>query len=359
MPPQRAAAPAAAQTQTQAQTQAARPQPPSDFERLLAKDHRLEYEPFGGKGNIRLSVSIVQNLICVKTKSGKGCSENDALKFMAMCQAKRMNPFEGDCYLIGYDGKNGPEFSMITAHQTYLKRAELHPEYDGMKSGLIVHEDNEDGTYTTKEIEGDFYESDQIVVGGWAEVHFKNRKVPTKKRLRLERFKKPFGVWVDDAAGMICKCAEADALRSSFPTMLGGLYMREEMELQVNAPVKPDFGPTDMLKGNPPQMFNPTPTENGNAQPGQAAQPAAAPASVPAPAPAPAAEPTPIDKLRQLQQKTGIDDNRMLNYLVGIGASDTATSLEEVALSSPEIIPMVIEHWADVSANILSQGKAK
>jgi len=32
---------------------------------------------------------------------------------------------------------------------------------------------------------------------------------------------------------MICKCAEADALRSTFPTMLGGLYTREEVNASM------------------------------------------------------------------------------------------------------------------------------
>lgn len=46
----------------------------------------------------------------------------------------------------------------------------------------------------------------------------------------MERFNKGFAQWAVDPAGMICKCAEADALRSSFPTLLGGLYMRDEMD---------------------------------------------------------------------------------------------------------------------------------
>jgi hypothetical protein len=33
---------------------------------------------------------------------------------------------------------------------------------------------------------------------------------------------------------MICKCAEADALRASFLTMLGGLYLKEEFHGRVS-----------------------------------------------------------------------------------------------------------------------------
>jgi hypothetical protein len=102
----------------------------------------MQYVPFGAKDAIKLSVRIVQEMICVPSRSGKVCNETDALKFMMFCKAKALNPFEGDCYLLGYDSEDGKtaSFSLITAHQAYLKRAEVHPEFDGMDSGVIVRE---------------------------------------------------------------------------------------------------------------------------------------------------------------------------------------------------------------------------
>lgn len=198
----------------------------------------VDYVPYGAGDKVRLNVEIVQKFIAVPTRSGKTCSEKDAVKFMAMCQAKRLNPWEGDCFLIGFDGKDGQaQFSMFTAHQAFLKRAELHPEFDGMKSGLIlIH----DGALTYGE--GDFFLDDQEVLGGWATVHFKTRRHPMHKTLKLSRFKKTYGLWVDDPAGMIVKCAECDALRSAFPTMNGGLYLRDEIDVSsfgmtVDAPL--------------------------------------------------------------------------------------------------------------------------
>jgi phage recombination protein Bet len=208
---------------------------PTDFQRLLEKPHEraMEFVPYGATDRIKLSVAVVQKLVAVRTKSGATCSDRDAMRFMMMCQAQRLNPFAGDAFLIGYDGKDGPQFSLITAHQAFLKRAELHPEYDGMKSGVIVMQ--EDGSVV--DLEGDFFLPDQKVIGGWATVFFKNRKVPCTRRIRLSRFQKSFGVWQDDAGGMICKCAEADALRSSFPTLLGGLFLRDEIDLKMETNV--------------------------------------------------------------------------------------------------------------------------
>jgi phage recombination protein Bet len=193
----------------------------------------VEFVPFGTKDKIQLSIEIVKRLICVKTKTGKSCSDDDAFRFMLMCQAKKLNPFEGDAFLIGYDTQTGPSFSLITAHQAFLKRAEVHQEFDGMESGTIVLRD---GKIT--DLVGDWHMPQDNILGGWATVYFKNRKHPMTKRLRLARFNKNYGIWREDPAGMIVKCAEADALRSSFPTMLGGMFISEELPA-VEAEVVP------------------------------------------------------------------------------------------------------------------------
>src|SRR5437660_1505366 len=195
------------------------------------KDERLvEFVPIGCTDKIKLSVKIVQNLIAVPTRGGRTCSERDALRFIMLCAARKLNPFEGDAFLIGYDGKNGPEFSLITAHQALMKRAEVHPEFDGMESGVIV----QNGEFTA-ELSGDFHTEEQTLVGAWAKVFFKTRKYPSTERIALRNFIKrtsdgtPTKFWNENPSGQIVKCAEASALRKAFPTMCGGMYLREEI----------------------------------------------------------------------------------------------------------------------------------
>lgn len=206
----------------------------------------MEFVPFGGTDKIKLTVNIVQNLVAVPTRSGKTCSERDALKFMALCQAQRLNPFAGDAFLIGYDSQTGPTFSLITAHQAFLKRAETSPDYEGMESGIVILK----GDSETVDREGDFHLPDETVVGGWAKVHRKGR-TPTYRRLRMARFNKGFAQWKEDPAGMICKCAEADALRSTFPTLLGGLYHGGEI-IDISSSAAPAEMPSRLAELAPP-----------------------------------------------------------------------------------------------------------
>ena len=187
----------------------------------------MEFIPFGAADKIKLSISIVKNIVAVPTKSGKTCTDRDALKFMMLCQAQRLNPFVQDAYLVGYDGKNGPVFTLITAHQSILKRAETCPDYEGMDSGVILVD--EAGNVTERE--GDFCLPSENVVGGWAKVYRKGRR-PMYRRLSIAamrpNYETPF--WSEEKApGQIVKCAEADALRSTFPTLIGGLYTQGEI----------------------------------------------------------------------------------------------------------------------------------
>lgn len=216
---------------------------------VAKEDRTMEYVPFGSEDKIKLSVKIIQDIVCIPTRTGKVCDEREAMKFMMLCKARALNPFEGDGFLMGYEGRDGISWSLITAHQAFLKRAEPHPEFAGMRSGVVLAEFAKcpacDGAGQLKsnkpcrrcnemgvsdEVEGDILPKGATLHGGWATIFFKNRPEPMHKRVALAVFKKPFGRWNDDPAGMIVKCAEADALRSSFPTKLGGLYLKEEVE---------------------------------------------------------------------------------------------------------------------------------
>lgn len=204
--------------------------------RVAASEKPMEFVPFGSDQKIKLTVSIVKSVCCTPTKSGRRCSDSDALKFMMLCQALGLNPFANDAYLVGYDSnKDGvivPTFSLITAHQALLKRAEIHPEYDGMESGIVIR--NEAGTI--EERQSCFIMDGEEVLGGWAKV-FRKSKRPSYSKLAMSQRKPkyPSQFWEGSkAAEQIQKCAEADAMRLAFPTKIGGLFLREEMDFPIN-----------------------------------------------------------------------------------------------------------------------------
>lgn len=190
------------------------------------EDKTVTFTAFGSDTEVKLSIAMVRKFLCKPT--AKGCVPNDAdcMGFMMLCQARALNPWERDAFLVGYDSRdNGPEFSVITAISAFTKRAESSSDFDGLESGVIVK--TKDGAIEYRE--GDFYLDGETIVGGWANVYKKNVRIPYKSRLRLQARYKDTKFWKSDTAGMIVKNAEADALRMAFPTKLGGLYLAGEI----------------------------------------------------------------------------------------------------------------------------------
>lgn len=276
---------------------------------------QVEFIPHGSQDKLKLTVAMVKSMLAVPTKSKKYPEDKDCIKFIALCQARKLNPFEGDAFLIGYDTKDGPVFNLITAHQAFLKRAETHPQFNGMRSGVIVERDG-----NLVDLEGDFHLETDKVIGGWASVYFKNRQHPMIKRLRLKRFQKPWGIWQEDPAGMIVKCTEADALRSSFPTMLGGMYMREEM--------KEDQGTVAMTA----PIFTPPPVDT---------------ASQPEPELKPL---TPKEKVKHLCEESGISEEDLVDFL---GNKEIAEP-DDVKIDdlSDAAVDNVLEKWDAIEHEI-------
>lgn len=221
----------------------------------LQAKNEVEFTPFGSDDKIKLSLAVIRNYIAVPTKEKDLPDDRNCMRFMMLCRSRRLNPFEGDAYMIGFrkGGDDGNiEWSLITSQSAFMKRAELHPEFDGFESGIII-KDSEDRFI---EREGDFAWPGDVVMGGWCAVHFKTRKFPVRKKVQLSTYKKNFGVWLTDPAGMICKVAEVHALRDAFPTSLGGMMLREEaMEIPAEVIATREAKRPEFAQGLPaPQL---------------------------------------------------------------------------------------------------------
>lgn len=187
----------------------------------------VDIDVFGSGKQIRLTSVEVRKLVANPTKSGKLPSNRDIMLFMKLCEAKGLNPYVQDAYLVGYDTQEGPKFSCITAHKAMLKRAELAENFDGMESGVIVIS-KDDGDM--QHIEGDVYDEEHFqLLGGWCKIYQKDRSKQVFKTARLKSYDKKRSQWNTDKPWMICKCAEAKALRAGYPNDLSGMYIAEEM----------------------------------------------------------------------------------------------------------------------------------
>lgn len=214
----------------------------------------ISYIPLGSEDKITLSINIIRTFLVTPTKSGSLPSNTDCMKMLALCRAQRLDPFQRDVYLAGYDGKNGPEFSIIIAHNVFLKRAVASKDYDGMESGIIYID--HDGVRQSEP--GEIIPDGCTLIGGWARVHVRGRQHPSFTTLALKAFRKDNRFWNENPAGMIRKCAEKDALGQAFPNILGlCAEVANGQDVVVSVESTPILSPTAI---DAPETQSATPT---------------------------------------------------------------------------------------------------
>jgi phage recombination protein Bet len=191
-----------------------------------ADDNEVSFVPFGATDKIRLSMAMIRDFVAVRAKNGVPPSPRDCLKFLMLCKGKRANPFEGDCFMLGYnDGETAATYSIVCGIELFLKRAEDDENYKGNQAGVIVK--TAEGI---SEREGAIVYDDEKLVGGWARVFRKNKDMPVYKTVKLSTYDTGMSRWKKDPGGMIAKVALSQALREAYPSALGGLYTQEEMQ---------------------------------------------------------------------------------------------------------------------------------
>jgi phage recombination protein Bet len=128
-------------------------------------------------------------------------------------------------YLVIYEGQNGRQANFIAGKEYFTEKAEAHPQFDGLEAGIIVRTkaglEYRQGTFWMHE--------EEKLLGGWAIVHRKDRKIPLKMEVPLADYDTKKNLWAKMPATMIRKVALVQALREAFPQNLGGMYDQAEI----------------------------------------------------------------------------------------------------------------------------------
>ena len=164
----------------------------------------------------------------IKTYICPAATDQETMMFLKLCQARNLNPFLKEAYLIKYDG--GKPAQMVVGKDKFTKTAEEHPQFDGYRAGIIVSVGDE-----LVEREGTFYRKGEELVGGWAEIYRKDRKMPFKQTIPLSEYNLKRANWLSMPGTMIRKVALVQALRECFATDLAGCYDSAEMDQSIDA----------------------------------------------------------------------------------------------------------------------------
>jgi phage recombination protein Bet len=190
-----------------------------------------------GNDEIKLTMATVKNYLV--SGSAKDVTTQELVTYMNLCRYQGLNPWVKECYLIKYGTQPA---TMVVSKEAFQKRAEANPNYDGMSAGIITF-NPESGEISYRN--GAFFLPGEQIVGGWAEVHRKDRNYPCRVEVSYDEYVgktkdgKVNNQWATKPATMIRKVAIAQALRETFPAALGGLFTAEEQNVAEPLDTRP------------------------------------------------------------------------------------------------------------------------
>lgn len=161
----------------------------------------------------------------IKKYINKDATDEEAYMFQQLCQARKLNPFLKEAYLIKYSKKDPA--SMVVGKDAFTRIASAHPQFDGYEAGVIIVDEFDVVQYRP----GAFYTSTETLIGGWAEVYRKDHEKPIRIEVNLRDFIKNTHIWRSMPGIMIRKVALIQALRESFTAELGGMYDQAEISI--------------------------------------------------------------------------------------------------------------------------------
>lgn len=181
----------------------------------------IKYEVNGEE--VKLSGNMVKQYLV----SGNGnVTDQEVVMFLQLAKYQKLNPFLNEAYLVKFGSQPA---QIIVSKEAFMKRAENHPQYDGMKAGIVVERNGE-----IVELPGALKLDKDKLIGAWAKVFRKDRKEPTEIQIELKEFNKGQSTWKSMPNTMIRKTAIVNALREAFPEALGSMYTEEDQTAKLN-----------------------------------------------------------------------------------------------------------------------------
>jgi phage recombination protein Bet len=144
------------------------------------------------------------------------CNEQEFDLFVQVCKRQKLDPFAKQIFAV----KRGQQMTIQTSIDGYRIIAERTGRYMPGREATFTYDDKGSLTSATS------YVKKMDAKGEWHE---------TSATAYFDEYKQEFngklsGMWSKMPRAMLSKCAESLALRKAFPSEMGGIYTKEEME---------------------------------------------------------------------------------------------------------------------------------
>ena len=212
---------------------------------------------------------VTQDLLLDYLKTmNKGLNEQQTKQFLAVAGTFGLNPWKREVYAVTFKNKDGStDMSIVTGYETYIKRAEMNPNYDGFEiefKGSFKH------GKVTKSGKNGSWQVDALVPDGEVScictVYRKDRAHPTREEVFFDEYNKGNDMWIQKPRTMLKKVAIVSAFRKAFPFDFGGMpYTNDELPDHMTGSDKLEQqGYTEVPQDTPQQPKAPAPHTQKN-----------------------------------------------------------------------------------------------
>jgi len=207
---------------------------------------------------------VTQDLLLDYLKTmNKGLNEQQTKQFLAVAGTFGLNPWKREVYAVTFKNKDGStDMSIVTGYETYIKRAEMNPNYDGFE---IEFKGGFKRGKVTKSSKNGSWQVDALVPDGEVScictVYRKDRAHPTREEVFFDEYNKGNDMWIQKPRTMLKKVAIVSAFRKAFPFDFGGMpYTNDELpDHMTGADKLEQQGYTEVPQDAQPQATAPQP----------------------------------------------------------------------------------------------------
>ena len=192
--------------------------------RALQNDGQMAIETYDHR-EIMVSVKLAKEIL----PCGKNCSTVELATFLCWCQANKLDPIRRQAHLIKY--KPTEPAAYVVSYWVFVERAQRHPQFDGMETGVIWGVDGKKVRGTPCDFIAD---AKHVILGGWATVYRKDRdhpfdvEVPWSEMAKYKAGGQLTRNWAQQTTTMATKVPLSRALRLAFAEELGSQYTDAE-----------------------------------------------------------------------------------------------------------------------------------
>jgi phage recombination protein Bet len=163
-----------------------------------------------------------EQVALIKRTVAKDATNDELKMFMHLSNKYNLDPFAKEIWFI----KLGGVPTITTSRDGYLKVANEHPAFAGLKSDVIYSKDS--FAKTPDDVQHTYGVGDRgTILGAYALIYRKDRMFPIYVYAPIKDYAKPSNIWKTYPHAMILKVAEAMALKRAFS--LSGLVTTEEL----------------------------------------------------------------------------------------------------------------------------------